>query len=155
MSIDMKDRRPDDFSGAQDGGLNVGDTADNHGDYTIGGDSENELSSIRLQAREVERWVDDNPSAVRYVEGYALARASSGAMVTGWELVSQIRHHDFVDVHGRTTTFSNTGLAWFMRLLVKRHPELNGHVEFRRSKFDKLLGDDGGAGGHAGVMVEA
>lgn len=104
---------------------------------------EAQIQRARHLAADGERWCREEVDAYDFLKTYALARAAEERRFSGQELAELVRNHDFTNHRtGEPTTINNDLVAWLVRELVKRYPQLRPFVTTRQSIFD-LLEDSG------------
>ena len=85
-------------------------------------------------------WRESNPRAWAYGLGFAFDAKANNRIIGGPAIVAAIRRKDFTDNCGMPTMTNNNFAPIIARDLLREHPELNGAIELRQSRFDEIMG---------------
>lgn len=147
MAKKTETRRADNFAEEQHDGREVGnkspfeaDTCSNSSTVEGVDPKHVQLSKALMWASRAMLWQVDCPEAWQAFEGIAASCIAEGRRLSGDMLSDHIKRKDYTSHRtGKTVTLNNTLLPYFVRMLLREHPELK--VELRASFFDVLFGE--------------
>lgn len=93
-------------------------------------------SRWRLKA---EAWMEEHPEAMRLLESLALQSAGAGRPFGIGALTERVRWFFKVEKGDEAFKINNNYRAYIARELVRRHPDLEGLIEFRSTTDEAEL----------------
>lgn len=106
--------------------------------------TEREMERALERLRDYRARMAQCQEAFRFAEDIALSRLASSQRISGSELIEMIRSRDFTDCDGMPFKPNNDWAPLLVRDLVRVHPAMRPHVQYRTTVYDRLEGADYG-----------
>ena len=89
-----------------------------------------------LHMAKAKEWIDRNPRAWNYITSQALKSAAIGRRFGMKALCEHVRWHMVVNEGDEEFKVCNTYTAYFARILIEEHPEVEPYIVTRRAAAD-------------------